>query len=224
MVPLGRVTKFIRQLTHDVRNGLSAIDLESAFIAELVSDPEASDEIRKLRNMVSNTARMLREISLNFQPVTLHKMAWGAATFFGELQGRVQRQFADESGLEIESTLNGEQVDIDLEQMVISVINVLRNAFQFRREGTPVRFTGFVEGEAIVLETVEPKETLESHVPPEMWGVEPMFTTRPGGYGLGLYRTRQIVESHGGKLEIHYRDGALITRIVLPICREREIT
>jgi len=42
------VAKFVRQLTHDVRNGLSAIDLETAFIAEIATDEEVLAETRKL--------------------------------------------------------------------------------------------------------------------------------------------------------------------------------
>ena len=57
LVPLERVAKFIRQITHDVRNGLSAVDLEAAFIAELIADPEATEELRRLRGMVTATAK-----------------------------------------------------------------------------------------------------------------------------------------------------------------------
>jgi len=71
-VPLERVAKFIRQLTHDVRNGLSATDLEAAFIEEISDDQEVLAEVRKLREMISDTAKMLRGISQYFQPASVH--------------------------------------------------------------------------------------------------------------------------------------------------------
>ena len=39
-IPLPRVVNFVRQITHDVRNGLNAIDLQAAFIAEIAGAGE----------------------------------------------------------------------------------------------------------------------------------------------------------------------------------------
>ncbi len=220
-VPFERVAKFVRQLTHDVRNGLSAIDLESAYIAELVTDPEVTDEIRKLRGIVANTARMLRDLSQNFQPVVLHAMPWQAIVFVEELQARLLKQFPEETReglLETDWKVGAHTIQIDLEQLMAAAFHVLRNAFAFRREGTPVQLSAFAEGAWVVLEIREPKETLDSSIPLGEWGLEPFNTTRAGGYGLGLYRARQILHAHGGELETRYEKNVLITRLLLPIC------
>ncbi len=233
LVPFERVAKFVRQLTHDIRNGLSAIDLEAAFIAELVHDPEAAEEIRKLRGMVAGNARMLRDLSQHFQPIALHEMPWAAATFFGELHARILKRFPGET-LEVASKLDTEQIRIDLEQMVGAMQAILTNAVAFRRDnGGPLRLSGAIEGEHFVMELREPKEMLAGP-PPGEWGREPLQSNRPGGYGLGLYRARRVIEAHGGTLEISYKgsgDGAdtgdgngggssggvLTTRVKLPL-------
>jgi len=218
-VPLERVSRFVRQLTHDVRNGLSAIDLEAAFLAELVTDPEAAEEIRKLRGMVASNAKMLRELSQNFQPITLHEMPWMAATFFDELHARLAKQFAGENSLEVEARLGTEQISIDLEQMVVAMTAIITNAFQTRQEGDVLQLSGRIEEGRFVMELKEPKAELGG-IPPEDWGREPLNGDRPGGYGLGLYRARRIIEAHGGTLESHHEAGAgvLTTRVVLPLC------
>jgi len=223
LVPFERVAKFIRQLTHDVRNGLSALDLEGAYIAELVTDPEVADEVRKLRSVVANTARSLREISQNFQPVTVHPVPWKATVFVEELGVRLRKEFPEETAagaVAVESRLREETIDLDFEQGIEAILSVVRNAFQFGGERARVAILAFAQGEEVVMEAREPKTDFQSQVPPEEWGVAPLITTRSGGYGLGLFRTRRIFEAHGGKFGTQYIDGVLITRMSVPVWRD----
>lgn len=216
-VPFDRVSRLIRQLTHDVRNGLSAIDLEAAFISELVEDPEALDELRKLRAMVSNSARMLRDLSQNFQEVTLHQMPWATSIFYTELESRLFKQFPGEGDFRI-IPLEGEgQVDIDLEQLCGTIAALVANAFQFREKGAELTLSAQVAGSSFVIELREPKKEIEGEIPPEEWGCEPFKSTRPGGYGLGLFRARRIVDAHGGALEIRHDGETLITTVAIPL-------
>ena len=220
-MPFERVAKFIRQLTHDVRNSLSAVDLESAFIAELVTDPETVDEVRKLRAMVANAAKMLRDLSQNFQPVTVDMMPWQAAIIFEELVSRLPKQFPEETAtVDIENRVTTEMIQVDLEQFIRAMFSVLLNAFQFRQEGVRISLSCFGERDTVVFEVREPKRTFESPIPLEEWGTEPLFSTRPGGYGLGLYRARHVFEAHGGSLHIKREGDSLLTRVVLPVCKE----
>ncbi|PKM14637.1 MAG: hypothetical protein CVV12_12965 [Gammaproteobacteria bacterium HGW-Gammaproteobacteria-2] len=47
----------------------------------------------------------------------------------------------------------------------------------------------------------------------------PFFTTKPGGSGIGLVLARQIVEAHGGSLQLRNRTdrSGCIARIELPL-------
>ena len=48
-VPFGRVAGLVRHLVHDFRNGLNSLDLQTAFLQELVTvDSEAMPEIKRL--------------------------------------------------------------------------------------------------------------------------------------------------------------------------------
>ena len=217
LVPLERVSKFIRQLTHDVRNGLSAIDLETAFIAEIAADPEVLTEIRKLREMVAETAQMLRRMSQNFQPVMVHPIPWAAGTVIEELRKQLQTEFPEEFlTVAVENRFGSETLQIDLNQTLAAAFAVLRNAFQFRQDGALVQLIGSMQGGHATLEVREPKETLQGETPPEQWGVEPLRSTRSGGYGLGLYRARQIAEAQGGSLTTRFTGSELVTQITLP--------
>ena len=48
-VPWSDTVRFVRQLSHDLRNDLNAIELRSAYIGELTQDQELTSEIKRLR-------------------------------------------------------------------------------------------------------------------------------------------------------------------------------
>lgn len=226
-IPLGRVSKFVRQITHDVRNGLSAVDLEAAFISELTTDPEALEELRKLRGMVTSSANMLKELSQAFQPVVLHLIPWSVSTFYDELKQRTPSVFPNESGesdiLFAPLDLGAEvEINIDLDQAIRAFFMILKNGVQFRDEGVDLTISGAIVGDEFVLELKEPKSGFESIAPPEQWGQDPLFTTRSGGYGLGLWQVRRCMDEHHGALQIAQDDEVLYTRMRFPLYHGQE--
>ena len=216
-IPLERVAKFIRQLTHDVRNGLSAADLEAAFIEEISTDEEVLSELRKLREMISDTAKMLRRVSQYFQPAAVHPIQWEAKTLVRELQNRIETEFPEQfSAIQIVDDFEKEIVEIDLEQTLAVITLVLQNALEWMKEGGRVSVKGILQAEEAIIEIHEPKPDKVSDLPPGLWGTEPLYSTRPGGYGLGLFLARKIALAQGSKLEIRVIGNELVTRLTLP--------
>ncbi|MFL6544708.1 MAG: hypothetical protein ACJ8LM_05930, partial [Candidatus Udaeobacter sp.] len=50
--PWSDVIRFIGQLSHDLRNDLNAIELQSAYVDELEKNEEFKNEIKRLREMI----------------------------------------------------------------------------------------------------------------------------------------------------------------------------
>ena len=72
-----------------------------------------------------------------------------------------------------------------------------------------------LENPAVVFELREPKSaTLD----PSGWG-QALSTTKRGGYGLGLWAARRLIEANGATFLQRYvpEAGALLTRISLPV-------
>lgn len=59
-IPMPDVVRFVRQLSHDLRNHLNAAELQSAFLNEIAADAEMKEEISRLRGMLSDMGRDLR--------------------------------------------------------------------------------------------------------------------------------------------------------------------
>ena len=62
-VPWSDIVRFVRQLSHDLRNDLNAIELQSAYIGELTQNQELTSEIKRLREIVSGMNSTLQLLS-----------------------------------------------------------------------------------------------------------------------------------------------------------------
>src|SRR3954453_10428965 len=79
------VVRFIRQLSHDLRNHLNAAELQAAYLSEIATDAEMKDEIKRLREMVSVLGTTLQHLSANVVPPRTTMMSYGATEFFEDL-------------------------------------------------------------------------------------------------------------------------------------------
>ena len=97
-------------------------------------------------------------------------------------------------------------VEIDETQFKQALLNLLVNARQVLKDGgtVTIRTRAGSRGE-VVLEV----EDDEPGIPEEMREriFEVFYSSRGGGTGLGLPIARQIVERHGGAIELHSEEG-----------------
>src|SRR2546430_3268191 len=108
------VIRFLRQLSHDLRNQLNAVELQSAFLAEIGTDPEIKEEIGRLRKMVSECGSALQKLSVRLTPPAPNLIAYPASDFVEDLRIRVRNEFptqADAISWKIEP--NGSHLNID---------------------------------------------------------------------------------------------------------------
>src|SRR5437763_11025990 len=83
------VVRFFRQLSHDLRNQLNAVELQSAFLAELATDGELKAEVTRLRKMVSECGIALQRLSSRLNPSTPHPTAYGARDLVEDLRAKI---------------------------------------------------------------------------------------------------------------------------------------
>lgn len=221
VIPFSRVGSFIRQVTHDVRNNLNGMDLQAAYAVELITDPEANEEVRRVRQMIQQAAKQLQALSSYFQLPQPNLVSYSANIFVEDLRDRLTKIFPEQMpSVEWEVSVGDEMISVDLEQIFSTIAEVFKNAFQFREAGQPISASVFTENGRVVLEIEEGKTTVPSD--PSTWGREPFVSTRRGGYGLGLFRARRILELHGGEI-VASHDSArarLTTRVSLPVASE----
>lgn len=218
MVPFERVVGLVRHLTHDIRNGLNTLDLQAALLQELVADPEASPEVKRLRGMITTTAKSLQGFASTFSVGEAHPVTYSAKIFVEDFRTRLATILPEQAPqIEWTETLGRESVTLDIELIFRAVSEFFKNAFHFREKGRQIAARIFSEGGRLVFELREGKTALPA--PPETWGREPLVGTRRGGFGMGLYCSRRILDLHEGTIDFHFDPAAemLTTRVTLPL-------
>ncbi len=217
-VPFKRVGDFIRQVTHDVRNSLNALDLQTAYVQEIALDAEVREELKRMRSQIQHAARAMHALSANFRTTPPAQIAYAAGIFVEDLRDRLARQFPEKMGpVEWAVQVGEESVNVDIELIFAVFTEVFENTFQFAEAGGNIAVAVFVRDGHFVLEVRETKKAVPAD--PATWGVEPFVSTRRGNYGLGLYRARSILEAHCGTLQFSHdpADALLISRVTLPL-------
>lgn len=210
-------------LAHEIRNPLNAMNINLQLLEEeLRARPELNDpewgelldstktEIKRLERLVDNFLSYARPSQPHFETRDLNGLVREVARFL-EADFR-KKEVALHTALERLLPT----VEIDETQFKQALMNLLVNARQVLSAGgnVTVRTRAGAGGE-VVLEV----EDDGPGIPPEAREriFEVFYSDRGGGTGLGLPIARQIVERHGGTIDVDTDVGRGATfRIRLP--------
>jgi K+-sensing histidine kinase KdpD len=211
------MVKFVRQLSHDIRNNLNAVELQSAYLAELANEPEMKTEIQRLRGMVSQIGISLQRLTFGLSQANPNLISYLAADFVDDLKQKVAKEFSDNAAKVMwDVQLKDATLQIDPQLAQQAFLEIFGNAFQHERNIKSMTAKAYMDKGRFVFELREPKARFELST--KNWGHEPLRNVSQGHYGLGLHRARAIVEAHSGDFGAKYdqKVSMLITKVTLP--------
>jgi len=217
-VPWNDVVRFVRQLSHDLRNDLNAIELQSAYIGELTQEQEVTSEIKRLREVVSSMNSTLQLLSRAVGEVAPNFVTYPAGEFLIDMRTQIERNFAKEDHeVTWDVQLQDEMLNIDPQLFQEVFVELFANAFQHDRGNGALVARATISDGTLVFSLQESKAVFSSDT--RNWGREPLRHIKQRHYGLGLNRVRAIVEAHGGKLQAQHdpKAATLISTMTLPI-------
>jgi K+-sensing histidine kinase KdpD len=221
-VPWIDTVRFIRQFSHDLRNHLNAIELQSAYINELEGDAKLKDEVNRLREMISGLTATLQKVSGGLGEVKPNLIAYRASDFVEDLRKKIAQEFPNKAPEISWDVQSGDAVlNIDPQLVQEAIIELFANAFQHDGRKGALAAEARIDKKRFLFTLREPKIRFELST--ENWGREPLRKISHGHYGLGLNRVRTIVEAHGGEMHAQYdpKASALVTALILPLSREK---
>src|SRR5579864_1932105 len=197
------IVKFVRQLSHDIRNNLNAVELQSAYLAELAEEGEIKNEVQRLREMVSEIGTSLQRLTAGLAQSTPNTIPYRAADFVEDLRQKISKDFGENAAkISWDVQLKDEMLNIDPQLVQQAVLELFSNAFQHEPNAKSVAARAYIEKGDFTLELRETKSRFVGST--ENWGREPLRSVSQGHYGLGLNRVRTIAETHGGQLRADY--------------------
>jgi signal transduction histidine kinase len=203
---LAAVGRISAQITHEIRNPLNAIGLNTELLAEEIAAlPEPRREALQLVAAISREVDRLNGVAENYLRFARRPRAALERLDLNEVVGGLLDFLAPELVAASLSTVRELADDLppipgDEARLRGALLNLLRNA----REATPgggtitVR-TRPLEGcaELVIRDT-------GGGIPPgDLTRIfEPFYSTKERGTGLGLAFTQQVVEEHGGTIQV----------------------
>ena len=192
------------RVAHEIRNPLVSI---GGFARRMLADTPASDRRRKpLQVIVEESERLetiLQEVLDYARPLTLRAVPLDVPDLVAGTLEMVAPE-AESLGIELIADLESapHRIIADAGLLRVALLNLLRNSLQAlagdggrggrvevraRRNGSIVEISVRDDGPGIPADVGE-------HI------LEPFFTTKPAGSGLGLPIVAQVMKVHGGRV------------------------
>jgi signal transduction histidine kinase len=204
---LAAISTMAAMITHEVRNPLSSIGLNTELLEEELRDVKDGDEARQLCSAIHREVDRLAEITehyLAFSKLPKPKIAAEHVNaMIGALADFVREDLAlKRVELRAELAPDDPVALIDAAQIRQCLVNLVNNAADavVANGGGRVAIRTRRQGDRVVIEVEDDGVGIASDVLPKLF--DPFFSTKEKGSGLGLALTQQIVRDHGGDIAV----------------------
>jgi signal transduction histidine kinase len=210
-------------VSHEIRNPLAAVFLYVDLLAEELQQPtpdkpaavaEALAEIKtnlaRLDDLVQDYLTLVRVGSIQRTPEDLGHVVQAWAAEFQALAAphgvRLQLEGLADLGI----------VAVHAATLRRAVLNLVQNALEAMPQGGTLTLTGRRTPTHVALQIRDTGSGIASAHRAKIF--EPLYTTKPGGTGLGLYIVHEIVAAHGGEVTVESAEGQGTTvTLTLPL-------
>jgi two-component system phosphate regulon sensor histidine kinase PhoR len=212
---------FIATISHELRTPMAAVygAAETLRARKLPQDQQS-----QLLEMISTQARRLRQITeqvllatqLDRGQVPLGREQVDLAALVRSSVDALRPELAESVSLEVECAPGAETAAGDADRIQQVLVNLLDNAAKYGDGPVTVRVETVDGLVRIAVADRGPGITLaeQQRIFEKFYRVDPHLVRGPGGTGLGLYISRELVRRMGGTLEVRSKPGAGATFVV----------
>jgi signal transduction histidine kinase len=216
---LSTLGRFTEQMSHDLKNPLAAIrGAAELLVAEHAAGREPPQELTMLQLIVERTHRIERvlETYQRLGRVVPQREDLDVRPFFESIAAGEQASASPEARVELHVAPEVGRLALDPDLVAHAVENLVRNAKQALADASR---GGTIAIRVAVEESGQLRVAVEDDGPGmdarlRERSLDPFFTTRADGSGLGLPYAARVARAHGGDVDIDSSPGRG-TRVVL---------
>ena len=208
LAALGRVAAGV---AHEIRNPIAAMRLKAENALANGADPTRSadalqvvvEQVGRMDQLLKNLLRSVQRSEIRREPITnMREFLAAHASLFREQAGRRR--------ISVDVPDSFASVEFDTTAVGGALNNLILNAIQNSRDGTPIVLRASIEAGRLRLSVSDAGDGVPEAIRAHLF--EPFATGRPDGTGLGLAIVREVAEAHRGSALVQHRhDGTTFT-------------
>jgi len=211
--------KLIRVLSHELNNSVAPI-VSLMSTARKLNDQGSKDErLTKIFDTIRERTEHLLAFLESYRSIARLPMPTPRYVWWSDFMSGLKAQ----KDFQIEGNLPASPGLFDPIQLERVILNALNNAAEAGSTAAEI-VVGVDQSEAGTRIEIRDRGGGMSEATLKQ-ATLPFFSTKPGGTGIGLALSREIVEAHGGQLTLSNREGGGLTvAILLPPARAGFLT
>jgi two-component system, OmpR family, sensor kinase len=207
--------RLIADASHELQTPLAVMRTElDVSLAAGTLPEEATEVLESAREETDRMARIVRNLltlarfdegtlRLLRQTIDMRELATAAVDALATP--------AREASVAVTAGGVAAQVDADPEYLRVAIVNIVENAIKYAGRGATVTVDTHVAGTEAIISVADtgpgiPADDLP-HIFDRFYRADRSRTHESGGSGLGLAISREIIEAHGGRLEVESEVG-----------------
>ena len=209
---LGRL---VAAIAHEVRNPLNNLQLNLEVFARDAATPVAQERCRRLLREIERVEEIVRQLLALVRGDAFERRAEPLTPIIREAAGALAGA-ADQRGVSFELQMDKDlpPVPANRQQIEQLFVNVLRNAVEAAPRESKVTVRAARQDGNVRVTVVDRGPGVAEDTRDMLF--QPFFSTKPLGVGLGLAISKQIVDAHGGSIQLESRAEGTVVTILLP--------
>jgi len=215
MAQLGQLTATV---AHDIRNPLGAVRTSAFLLRRKFAEknPTMEKPLARIENGVERCDKIISQLLDFARTSDIDRKSNNLDEWLVDLVREQSEMLPDEISFQCHLGLKDQEYSFDANSLTRAIINFLANASEAMVGKGNDKPEVKTENPTIVIETLLSDRGIEISVSDNGPGIaeknlnkilEPLYTTKSFGVGLGLPAVKKIFEQHGGDMEIQSKEG-----------------
>lgn len=218
---LSALGEMVAGISHEIRNPLGIIKSSSELLQKKMgsSDPANSipsviiEESDRLNNIITDFLNFAKPRDPDMSTCCIEDILEKNIVFMAsqiEAEGYIiEKHFGDDIP----------EITADSNMLYQAFLNILLNAMQSMPEGGKINVEISSNESTVIIHFDDEGQGIPEDILDKIW--DPFFTTKEKGTGLGLGIVKNIIESHGGHVDINNRAvGGARVIVEIPVQQE----